>query len=587
MALTEDQKKQLNAQCDRMPVLKIVEYIDKGFVNFPDDLPSLSDDRKKAIQDILDSRPNPQEQREWNDLAPLTTNLDDGLKNALNSYISHWESRKPVGNHLEEAGRLLEAIRQKEIEQRILIEKADWDLVDQADKQSLLGHKQKYPESGHMQEIEDALWTLVNGSENIPQEVEEFLQHFPDSKYKTQAQQILSSYQEWQDIKDEGDLLSTFQYLQNHPDSPFANDARLLLLELKGEELQTMRELLANYPIENLFYYLDNGIYTEDELIAAEVATSESLEIIRKFEKIKGQLPDVNAEIAKCKKVCAEGHTDVFLFGIPSTGKSCILMGLIGSPQIEIDPIRAAGPYSDVLQQYLDAGLTIGQTPKNFVATIEACISDMKEKHLLNLVEMSGEDFAFKMADNENGKISFEDMGNGATRLLCNDNHKVFFIIVDPTARVVAFNHLVEDGENSYLVRKNVNQRVTLNRMIGLLRQPENKKILKKVESIHIIMTKSDTLGTPDERDQKAMEHFTKHYQGIVKPLTQLCLENGINRRTNGMPKLYTFSLGKFYVGGVYKYDQSDANKLIQVLKHDTESIGNGGFFDKVRNVFN
>ena len=60
MALTEDQKRQLNQQCNRMPLIKLIEYIDKGFVMFPDDLPSLSDDRKKAIQEMLDSRPNPQ-----------------------------------------------------------------------------------------------------------------------------------------------------------------------------------------------------------------------------------------------------------------------------------------------------------------------------------------------------------------------------------------------------------------------------------------------------------------------------------------------------------------------------------------------
>lgn len=554
MALTEDQKRQLNQQCNRMPLIKLIEYIDKGFVMFPDDLPSLSDDRKKAIQEMLDSRPNPQEQNEWNAILPDAGNLDEALMHKVETYIQHWESRQPVGHHLNEARKLIEEIKDniyKEIREK---DEADWQLVDKTDEASLRAHLKTYNEfCSHKAEIEERLTMLT----------------------------------EWADIRDNGDLLTVYEYIQNHPDSVFAEEAAALFQQLKADEIQSMIELQANYPIENLLYYLKNSIFTEEELIEAEVATDESLKILYDIEKIKEGLPDVNAEIAKCKKVCAEGHTDVFLFGIPSTGKSCILMGLIGSSEMIIDPIRAGGPYSDALQQYLDAGLTIGQTPKNFVATIEASISDGKGKHLLNLVEMSGEDFAFKIADNENGKISFEDMGNGATRLLCNDNRKVFFIIVDPTARVVAFNHLVEDSEGSYLVRKNVNQRITLNRMVGLLRQPENKKILKKVESIHIIMTKSDTLGSVEERDKKAIEHFTKQYQTIIKPLAELCKENGINRRTGGMPKLYTFSLGKFYVGGVYKYDPTDANKLVQILKHDTESIGKGGFFDKVRDVFN
>ena len=175
---------------------------------------------------------------------------------------------------------------------------------------------------------------------------------------------------------------------------------------------------------------------TDEQLADVEVVEAKNLE------RIKNELPDINAEIAKCRKVCADGHTDVFLFGIPSTGKTCILMGLIGCTTIDVDTVRAGGPYSSALDQYLKAGLTIGQTPKDFVATIEAEIMEGTKKHMLNLVEMSGEDFAFKIADNENGKISFEDMGNGATQLLCNNNRKVFFIIVDPTARIVAFNHL-------------------------------------------------------------------------------------------------------------------------------------------------
>lgn len=588
MALTEDQKRQLNQQCNRMPLIKIVEYIDKGFVQFPDDLPGLSEDRKKAIQDIINARPNPQEQKEWNSIAEMAANLlDPALKQAISTYQARWQASEPIGDHLADADALLQRIKDAEIEITRAEEEKDWLAVDTADWESLKAHLKKYPTNVHMAAIDDALWQLTLTDGDMAQAVKRYQSVLPHGQHIAEAQEVESTYSEWQTVRDDGDLFSIEEYLQNHPDSVFHAEATQRFQELKEEEIQSMRELQANYPIENLLYYLEHGTFTEEELTEAGVATSDSIQLLRNFEAVKSGLPDVNAEIAKCKKVCAEGHTDVFLFGIPSTGKSCILMGLIGSPEIFIDPIRAGGPYSDALQQYLDAGITIGQTPKNFVATMEASISDGKNKHLLNLVEMSGEDFAFKIADNENGKISFEDMGNGATRLLCNNNRKVFFIIVDPTARVVAFNHLVEDDEGSYLVRKNVNQRVTLNRMVGLLRQPENKAILKKVESIHIIVTKSDTLGSPEERDKKARDHFIQQYQTIIRPLTELCKENGINRRTGGQPRLYTFSLGQFYVGGVYQYDPTDANKLVEVLKHDTESYTSGGFFDKMRQVFN
>jgi len=588
MALTEQQLQQLNAQCNKLPIAKLLEYIDKGFVRFPEDLPALSDDRKKAIADLINSRPNPQEQAEWRAIQGASASLlNPSLKSMTLAYISKWEPSQPTGNHVEEAKVLLEnikeALRQKSEEE----EREAWEALDKQDIDAILAYLDTYPETGHQDEIEQMIWPLLKEQNDSLTAANKFLKLFPDSPNTKEAKAIVATYQGWEDVKMQYDLLPAYEYLQAHPESPFADEAREMVNLLKNEEIEGMRELLANYPIENLFYYLKNGIFTESELIEAGVATEESMKILRDLERIKDGLPDVNAEIAKCKKECANDRTDVFFFGIPSTGKTCILMGLIGCKDIDIDTVRAGGPYSAVLDQYLGAGLTIGQTPKDFVATIQAEVMEGTKRHLLNLVEMSGEDFAFKIANDENGKISFEDMANGATRLLCNNNRKVFFIIVDPTARTVAFNHLVESPDGSYLVRTNVNQRTILKRMVDLLRQPENQTILKKVDAINIIVTKSDTLGNEEERDQKALDHFREQYDNIIAPLTRLCQQFNINTGNAGRPKLYSFSLGQFYVGGIYKYNDSDAKKLVQVLKNNTDSYKSGGFADKLKKVFN
>ena len=606
MALTEQQLQHLNANCNKLPIAKLLEYIDKGFVRFPEDLSSLSEERRKAVADILNSRPNPQEQAEWRN---ITANhaLDEGekvniadanaLKNAIDAceafkdmvdaYIGKWSPTQPVGHHVEEAQELQSRI--KDILKALIghVEEADWQAVDQNSIESLISHKRQYPNTCYQDEIEQIVWQLLKQQYDSLEAAEQFIAFFPNSAYANEAKDIKGAYTEWETIKSQYDLPGTYEYIKSHPRSPFIDDAHELLQMLKAEEIQGMKELQANYPIENLLYYLENKVFTQDELIEAEVATEESIQMLKDIENIKSKLPDINEEIAKCKKICADDHTDVFLFGIPSTGKTCILMGLIGCTDINVDTVRAGGPYSTALDQYLKAGLTIGQTPKDFVATIEAEIMEGNKRHLLNFVEMSGEDFAFKIADNENGKISFEDMGNGATRLLCNNNRKVFFIIVDPTARTVAFNHLVEDRDGSYLIRKNVNQRVILKRMVDLLRQPENKNILKKVEAINIIVTKSDTLGNQEERDKKALEHFRAQYDNIIAPLTALCREHKINQDSGGRPKLYSFSLGQFYVGGIYKYNDRDAKKLIQVLKNNTETFKTGGFTDKIKGMFN
>ena len=111
---------------------------------------------------------------------------------------------------------------------------------------------------------------------------------------------------------------------------------------------------------------------------------------------------------------------------------------------------------------------------------------------------------------------------------------------------------------------------------------------MKKVDSIHIIVTKADLLSDDVmERDDKALDIFKAKYAKILIPLIDLCKEYNINVHYNYHPKLYTFSLGKFYVGGVYEYDSTDSNKLVDAIKNSTETIKKKTLWDKVKEKVN
>ena len=84
---------------------------------------------------------------------------------------------------------------------------------------------------------------------------------------------------------------------------------------------------------------------------------------------------------------------------------------------------------------------------------------------------------------------------------------------------------------------------------------------------------------------------FKAKYDEIVEPLYDLCKEYNINVRDDKhscyYPKLYTFSLGKFYVGGLYEYDPQDSNELVSAIKNSTEKVVRKSFFGKVKDKFN
>jgi hypothetical protein len=111
---------------------------------------------------------------------------------------------------------------------------------------------------------------------------------------------------------------------------------------------------------------------------------------------------------------------------------------------------------------------------------------------------------------------------------------------------------------------------------------------MKKVDSIHIIMTKSDTLGNPVVREDRAYEIFQDkfgHY--ILEPLMEMCKEYNINAHTQFRPKLYTFSLGTFYIGGLYEYEQTDSNRLVKAIRNSTHGSKKKSWWDRLKETVN
>ena len=51
---------------------------------------------------------------------------------------------------------------------------------------------------------------------------------------------------------------------------------------------------------------------------------------------------------------------------------------------------------------------------------------------------------------------------------------------------------------------------------------------------------------------------------------------------TDGRPVLHTFSLGQFYIGGVYQYDATDSDKLTEVIRQVSRGMKQKGWFGKL-----
>lgn len=593
--LNDLQKKQVIQREPTKSADYMLECIQKYNNLSLDDFPNMDSNKREYIRKKLNSIPNPNEQKEWSNIAVKLETPSQELLDALNSYILNWETSRPEGNHVDEAWNEVSRIKSLLLEEQSQKEDDDWNNVDTLSQPSLIDHLYKYPNTVHKNEIDDSVWGLVD-KESI-QEIQNYTTIFPSGLHANEARDILNAIVEWNNVKNTNDIFVINNYLRTNPMSPFRQQASILIAGLKQGEINAMKNNPNNYEVPRLMKLLNDGIATERELIMANVMTENILETLRTT-SIESDLPDIRKAIADSHAECKDGFTDVFFFGVPSTGKTCVLMGMSRSNSLHINLASGGGDYASALQQYTDVGVTVPRTPGTFVTTLEATISSRNEPgtvHKVNLVEMSGEEFAFGIANNPNHVFTFEDMGSGATQLLKNDNHKVFFLIIDPTANVVRINREIVDGYDeetgqplTHLEYCVVNQRTLIQKMVNLFENPGNSDIMKKVDSIHIIMTKSDTLGNPIEREEKALRIFYDKFGGdILEPLINLCREYNINSNNQFHPKLYTFSLGTFYVGGLYEYEQTDSNRLVKAIKNSTQRIKKKTFWDRLIDIVN
>lgn len=628
MTLTDLQKRKIIESEPKLGAPKIADYIAQ-FDNLSlDDFPAMEPTKKDEINKIIGSHPNPAEQNEWSAIQPRIDALDSAdrtsvaaLLAALGAYINNWGTSLPNGNHVDEAKHQRDALQAimngwEEEDLRSLdpmsidslegflmkypatkhrsdVEDSIWTLTDRNSIDAVMSFLHRHPRSSHAAEADDLVWGLTDRSSIDA--LQQYINLFPSGKHHDEAKGLITAILDWQDVKAAGDIFATSKYLHDNPDSPAALEARMLLASQKEAEISAMRANASSYPASRLLQFLDDGVFRDNELFNAGVLTSRVLDSLRNSASVT--LPEMAKVIAQSYPSCDDDATDVYFWGIPSTGKSCLLMGLSSSDSLDVNLATGSGNYAEALMHYVDCGKTIPATPGSFVTTLNATITgDDGIAHKVNLVEMAGEDFAFKIAKNPDGHFAFEDMGTGATQLLMNDNRKVFFIIIDPTVSKLNYPHYYvknydeETGNPIYDIETLlVDQLLIVKKLIDLFATPENAEILKKVDAINFVMTKSDLLDSNEGmRDEKAYQIFnTKYKSKVLKALKSLCEKYAINESNNHNPKLYTFSLGRFYVGGIYDYDNTDSEKIIEAIRLSTHGMRKMSFLDKLKKMVN
>lgn len=169
---------------------------------------------------------------------------------------------------------------------------------------------------------------------------------------------------------------------------------------------------------------------------------------------------------------------------------------------------------------------------------------------------MSGEKLVeFYHKENPKG---FSDLGPGAEGILNNNNRKIVFLFID-SKELYNTSHSNQNS-SSYIRNCDV-----LSKLVSLFEF--SPYFLKKVMSIHIVLTKSDLWRdnwTFDYLQDKLIEHG---YGSLIHTLKGICQKYVINANIGCQVRIYPFSVGKFMPGDLYEFDETDSLKILRLIQ--------------------
>lgn len=616
--------------CNTQPIDVVLHYIETGEITF-DEMPALVPARKSQLEELYNQwlhQPDPEETAAWDsilaaandpfaDPTPRLASIGDFIRqyphsshiadartmqstlskeicstlaampenstSDIRAKASAYEGKLSIGLDDESLNRCKAEIS------RLRLIVAREELGDIAhDYDALLRESRKYSPSSEMfSAIDDMMWSLVIRDIDV-RFLRKFMRDVPTSSHIDEANGIISAYSEWETIKDERDIFDVNDYLNDTEIIPQAirDEAEGLLAQLKREEIAKMEENPSAYSRRRMLALVSEDIVSQTELVNRGLVTRDSFTRSENYDEFVEQNPISFIEYVDSNLLKEEDITDVFLFGVPSTGKTCVLMGLLGSDQYDWNSAIAAGEYGDILDAYRDNMILPPRTLGEQFFCIHGSAKDKNgKKHLINVIELAGEQFLDKIAMNPDRQLSLTDMATVAAESFQNDHRKIFFIVIDPTVQTITHTKIerTPNNEGGYDERKlefTVAQTTVIKKMINILADPANDEIMKKVDALHFIATKADVIAAAN----KDVVDCIAPYSQSVRTAHELCQpkRHQINEATKYRPRLYTFSLGKFYVGGTFEYDSTDSDKLMDVITDNTLALREPTFLEKM-----
>lgn len=461
---------------------------------------------------------------------------------------------------------------------------------------------------------------------NTTESYDLYLTNYPEGKYREKALRAKNSLADtslkveideiWEKV-DKNNLDSLNDFVDTYPDSPMAQQALEIIAGLARQrymanakkELKREIEEEANPKaiIDIIEQYLEDGGIThkdiyeglvEDpnwlpalvvkQLQARHIIDFNSLEarsgVPRSFFDYMNdhRLDDPVIDVV-CDPIRGIGrkNTEIYFWGIPSSGKTCALGAILSEAQ-HGGYVDYAAPqmcqgyhYMTMLSQTFNGRAEVFKLPEgtatDAIFEMEFVLKKDRKDYPVTFIDLAGETIDSMYRRNAGLPLTTakESGLNTALSVLQGnpkENRKVHFFVIEYDGHDKMYNGLTQysllDGALAYI------------RNTGILRT--------ETDAIYLLVTKADLTKATDnaQREERLREYLSKHYRTFYNGLRNIAQENEIN---GGEVDIIPFSVGQVCFQNLCLFNNQDAATVVRLILERSTGFKTG----KLANIVN
>lgn len=344
----------------------------------------------------------------------------------------------------------------------------------------------------------------------------------------------------------------------------FIKEKNIVKTEELLNELRKDINLLDAVVIKKLY---DKEILDYDDILSLGVDESFIRKLFSLTQPIRFMAPEaidrINME-----------STEVYFWGIPSSGKSCALGAILSAsnsgevansmhPDVNCQGYGYMTRLSSLFRRNQTSVLPPGTPTCSTYEMAFSLVDENSKVHPITCIDLAGElvRCMFKQNAGEALKDDEEDALNTVTRLLHDNrtkNRKIHFFVLEYGA---------ENREYEGL-----SQNVYLDAALNYIR---NYNVFETdTDAIYLLMTKVDKTGLKGEELRQELERYIReNYRGFYGALKTICKENEIN---NGVVDIVPFSVGTVCFQDFCKFNPVAANNVVRKLLNRSFATATG-----------